>query len=172
MYKNVTFTLKFIGLFMLLIACSFTRYYSEDPFYSYNGEWDSIRFPLIKPYEVIDIGLGNGWGMSLYPSPSIKGIQGYIGIEDIEKISVIDGIIMVYTRHKPYIDVTVGEKAVYWFVIIPAKKIEVGFDNEDDFLQYLNGENINEPTWEDPDSIFQRFQSTGCLKWIPDCNLQ
>jgi hypothetical protein len=63
----------------------------------------------------------------------------------------------------------VGQKVLYWFVIIPQEKLEVGFDNEADFLKYIREYGIEEPTWEDPESIFQRFKDTGCLEWIPDC---
>jgi hypothetical protein len=169
MRKKISFTLIFVGLFILLIACSPTKYYNDDPFYAYSGEWDSIRFPLIKPYEVGNLGMGDGWGMNLSPSLSVTGIQGYIGIEDVQKISVENGVILVYTQHKPYIDKEAGEKVLYWFVIIPAKKIETGFDNEDDFLKNIQEYDISKPTWEDPDTIYKKFEETGCLEWIPGC---
>lgn len=108
--------------------------------------------------------------MNLYQTFMPKGIRWYLGISDVEKISVVDGIIMVYTQNKPFIDPGAGEKVLYWFVIIPAKKIETGFESEEDFLNYLQEEDINQPNWEDPDSLMKTFQNTGCLEWIPNCN--
>jgi hypothetical protein len=171
MCKKSSFALTFfIGILLLIIACSTTstRHYSDDPFYSSVGDWDSTRFPLIKPYEAASPD-GNIWGVSLHTLPSAKGIYWYHDIREPQKIAVVNGVILVYTQYKPDEDEMMGQKALYWFVIIPAKKIETGFDNEDDFLKYIQGYGVKEPAWETPDVIFQRFQETGCLDWIPDC---
>jgi hypothetical protein len=160
----------FVGILLLIIACStVTRHYSDDPFYSSVGDWDSSRFPLIKPYEVVNLEMGNGWGIGLNVSPSVKGIYWYLGINDVQKIAVANDVILVYTQYKPDVDEEAGQKVLYWFVIIPDKKIETGFDNENDFLKYVQEYGINKPAWQTPHAIFQRFQETGCLEWIPGC---
>jgi hypothetical protein len=170
MRKKFSFTFVFfVGILALITACStVTRHYSDDPFYSSVGDWDSTRFPLIKPYEVISLDAGI-WGMKLHVLQSPEGIYWYLGIGDLQKIAVMNDVILVYTQDKPYVDKEAGQKVLYWFVIIPDEKIETGFDNEDDFLKYIQEYGINEPVWEDPNTLFQRFQETGCLEWIPGC---
>jgi len=62
MHKKSFFALMlFVGILLLIIACSTTtRHYSDDPFYSSVGDWDSTRFPLVKPYEAASPD-GNIW---------------------------------------------------------------------------------------------------------------
>jgi len=165
--KKISFACVYIGLFALLAACNIFRLPSSDPFYSSSGDWDSIRFPLIKPYEVVNIGYG--WSIQLHISPLAKEINWYISLNDVEKISVKNSVIMIYTPYKKDVIEEMGEKVLNWFVIIPDKEIETGFDNEDDFLRYIQEYGVNEVAWESPDTLYQRFLHTGCLEWIPGC---
>jgi hypothetical protein len=165
--KKLSILCVYIGLFLLVSACSIVRLPGNDPFYSSSGDWDSIRVPLIKPYEAISI--GSGWNIQLHISPFDKEIYWYINLSKVEKIAVENNVIMVYTRHKQDVVEEAGQKVLYWFVIIPAEKIETGFDNEDDFLRYVREFNINNVSWESPDDLHQMFLHSGCLEWIPGC---
>lgn len=98
-----------------------------------------------------------------------KEIYWYTGLHDVQKIAVVEGVILVYTPYEPLVAKDVGQKVLNWFVIIPDKGIETGFDNENDFLEYLQEYGINEVSWETPDVLYQRFLDTGCLDWIPGC---
>jgi hypothetical protein len=170
MHKKFSFTFVFfVGILALITACStVTRHYSDDPFYSSVGDWDVVRFPLMKPYEVVSVD-GNKWGVDLHALKSAKGIYWYLDIREVQKIAVTNGVILAYTQYKPDANEMLDQKVLYWFVIIPDEKIETGFDIEDDFLKYIQEYGINEPVWEDPNTLFQRFQETGCLEWIPGC---
>ncbi len=165
--KKLSILCVYIGLFILVSACSIFRLPSSDPFYSSSGDWDSIRVPLIKPYEAISI--GSGWNIQLHISPLDKEIYWYINLSKVEKIVVENNVIMVYTRYKQDVVEEAGQKELYWFVIIPDEKIETGFDNEADFLRYVREFNINNVSWESPDDLHQRFLHSGCLEWIPGC---
>jgi hypothetical protein len=157
------------GLILLLAGCNIGRYYSSDPFYSSTGEWDSIRFPLLKPYEAVSIVGGNGWGINL---PVILGEPNLYGsVQDVQKISVVNDVILAYTPNKPNISQEMLEQiqVYYWYVIIPDMKIQRGFENEVEFQNYIQERGINEVNWENPDSLYQRFEKTGCLEWIPGC---
>lgn len=76
---------------------------------------------------------------------------------------------MVYTPYEPKVSENLRDEVFYWFVFVPAMDIQIGFNNEGDFLTYIQVYDIGEVDWESPDSLFQRFRETGCLEWIPGC---
>lgn len=159
----------FAGLIILLIALLSCRNSSpkkvrhSDPFYNDTGEGNFLVVPLIKPYRVVtDAGAGIGWQMDLH-----KQYRASVGILHIEKIAVEKGVIMVFAPTTPKI--SLANTSWDWIVIIPEQEIEVGFDNEDAFLNYIRAYGIEKPNWIDPMEAFKQFERTGCLEWIPDC---
>jgi hypothetical protein len=76
---------------------------------------------------------------------------------------------MVYATYPQEVDTDVGQKVLYWFVIVPDKKIETGFEMEAEFLSYIQTYGIEQPQWIEPESTYEQFAETGCLEWIPDC---
>jgi len=163
----------FLVLVVLLIALLSCRNSSpkkvrhSDPFYNDTGEGKFLVVPLIKPYRVVtDEGAGIGWQMDLYENyPTHTFVAG------IEKIAVTDDVIMVFSPTNPSVDSSRPDiyPGWYWIVIIPNQKVEVGFDNEEEFLDYIRAYGIEEPNWVDPMEAFKQFERTGCLEWIPDC---
>lgn len=159
----------FAGLIVLLIALLSCRNSSpkkvrhSDPFYNDTGEGKFLVVPLIKPYRVaVDEGSDVGWFVKLHEATLI-----YFDIIRVEKIAVEKGVIMVFAPNNP--PMMQSDPVWHWVVIIPDQKIEVGFDNEEDFLNYIRGYGIEEPNWVDPLEAFKQFERTGCLEWIPDC---
>jgi len=165
--KKISLAYICIGLFVLMAGCNNRRYYSADPFYSSTGEWDSIRIPLIKPYEAVSIQGSDSWYINLLELQK-TGIL-YISVPDIQKIAVMNDVILAYTSYEPDHSENMGDRVLYWFVIIPSMKIETGFNNEGNFLKYIQEHGIYDIIWESPDSIYQRFGKSGCLEWIPGC---
>lgn len=156
---------------LLCIFFSWIEYneLNKDPFYSDSG-WDVRRFPLLRPYEMVNNDHGNlGWSVTLYVDPSEKEFYYYINIHDITKFAVENNVIMAYTQYPEEVDKDAGEKTLYWFVIIPDQKIETGFDTENGFLEYIQTYGIDKPAWLEPDKVYEQFDKTGCLIWIPDC---
>jgi hypothetical protein len=143
------------------------RHQDSDPFYSNYETWDTVRFPLIKPYEAVKA--NNRWSINLPISPYENGIPNYIDIYQPEKVSVSKNVIMVYTTYTPVDVATLGEQPLYWFVLLPDEKREIGFDNEKEFLIFIKKYGINSPNWQDIDTAFQQFYVTGCLDWVPGC---
>ena len=154
---------------MLLLGCDRIRSFQEDPFYTNGSEWDHLQFPLIKPYYAIYISDDTGWGIPLMADPPSKALYYYYQLHKVEKIAVEKNVIMVYTPYKEGFDESKGHKILYWFVFVPDRNIEMGFDNETDFLNYVHQYNIQQPVWQKPDMLSQKFDRTGCLDWIPDC---
>ena len=77
---------------------------------------------------------------------------------------------MVYTSHQENVDESVGQKVLYWFVFIPEEKIEMGFDTENSFQNYINQYGISNPSWKEPNSILNEYEENFCLDWIPNCD--
>ena len=157
---------------LLLISCQVfqIRHRNSDPFYSNYSDWDIIRFPLIKPYQAEKMDDEHGWSINLPVSPYENGIPYYLDIAHAEKVDVENNVIMVYTSYYNENALNFGGKVLYWFVMLPDEKRETGFDNESDFLSFIQEYGIAKPNWLDMDSAFQQFYETGCLEWIPDCN--
>jgi hypothetical protein len=143
-------------------------------FYEDIGWVDAEYLPLIEPYRAVkmtDEGFPHDWRISLYVSPEEKELNYYLGIHNVQKISVQKSIIMVYSPDSLNVT-TSGDFKIpeyYWFIIIPGKNIEVGFEKEEEFLEYIYVLNIEEPVWVNPDTAYEEFVRTKCLEWIPDC---
>ena len=165
--------ITFIFVLMTMVCgCngSSPRFQSSDPFYRSSGGRDFLRIPLIKPYDTIKGDEKYGWTIDLKVSPS-KEATYYISIKDVKKIAIEKGMILVYTPYKEESAEGLGEKVLYWFVLFPERNTEKGFDNENEFQKYIQDNGLQKPTWLDPNMVFQQFDKTSCLDWIPDCRL-
>jgi hypothetical protein len=160
----------FLILAFVMIACS-KAVVHDDPFYNNIGAWDSDRIPLIKPYYLAYLEKETGWQMPLLSDVPSGDMYYYYNIHGIEKVSVVDGLIMIYT---PYIEKNInvdnGDKIYHWFVISPVRgSLEIGFESEDKFLSFIKDFGIQEVSWKNPDELYKTFYKTRCLDWIPDC---
>ena len=167
-YKIFLITIIFS---ILLSSCKIVEYFQQDDFYRNGSEWDHLRFPLIKPYFAINITNDKyGWAINLPGGIPNSTIYYYTQINDVQKISVENGIIMVYTPYEQDVEESIGEKVYNWFVLIPRQGIEMGFESEDDFLIYIRENGVQQPFWRSPDDILKEYDGTWCLDWIPTCN--
>jgi hypothetical protein len=155
---------------IFLSSCKIAEYFQQDDFYRNGSEWDHLRFPLIKPYYAIYITDEFGWGIPLYSRISDSNIYYYPQLNDIQEISVENDVIMIYTPYEQDVEKSVGEKVYNWFVLVPSQNSEMGFENEKDFLAYIQLHGIQQPSWRSPDDILEEYDETWCLPWIPTCN--
>jgi len=167
-YIRVCFLITFMS--SVLSGCKVVEYFQQDSFYRDGSEFDHLRFPLIKPYYAIHITDEAGWQIPLEGVPSSRDFYYYLSLHDVQKIAVEKGVIMVYTPYKELVEESVGQKVLYWFVFVPGQNIEMGFDNEEDFLAYIQQYSIQQPSWRTPDDILKEYDETWCLDWIPTCN--
>lgn len=164
-------------IFLMLLAatvvssCSTSIQKHEDPFYNDAGTHDSLKLPLLNPYYLVYINEEYGWQMAVKGNfPDDQYYYNVGDLLDITKVTVENGIIMVYTPHNPNIDESVGQKSLHWFVMIPdSGNFEIGFGSELEFLNYIQKFDINQPQWAEPSSTYQEFYKTGCFDWVPDC---
>lgn len=171
MHKKYYFVLLFIMVIfsILLSSCRAIVCFQRGPFYNNGSEWDHLRFPLIEPYYAIFISEEYGWEIPFEVSPFDKEIYYYLSLHDVQEIAVENGVIMVYTPYEESVDESVGQKVLYWFVIVPNQNIETGFETEGELLDYIQQYDIDKPNWRDPDDILFEYDKTWNLGWIPDC---
>jgi hypothetical protein len=155
----------------LLVSCQIInqRYESTDTFYRAYGDFDSVRFPLIKPFEVIKSDDKYGWLIELNDADNY-----YMGsIINIHKISISQGLIFIYSKSDQPEGVINKDSAKLfrWFVINPDQSSTIGFKTDYEFNEYVNDLGINEIVWYLPDDVYDEFEKTGCLYWIPDCQI-
>jgi hypothetical protein len=155
----------------IVLGCTVGVQTHADEFYNDVGTWDSMNLPLIKPYYLIYISKDYGWQMPLDGNVPESQYHYAIGdLLDIRKVAVVNSIIMVYTPDTPNVDESLGQKVLHWFVIVPNKEnLEIGFENEADFLEYIKTLGIDSPQWVEPDVAYKEYFRTGCFDWIPDC---
>ncbi len=152
-----------------------------DPFYDLNGsDYPRGHIPLIKPVEVTRDIFSSSWNLDLLNSVHIDlpksqeqevvDVYIYSRIDELGKFAVEDGVIMAYSPHidqqaDPYIQ----NNFYYWFVMVPSENITKGFHTEEEFRQYIQTLGIQDPDWQTPDDVYDRFlNSGGCLEWIPE----
>ncbi len=162
-FKNVDFT----GLDRMIFA-------GRDSFYvgATGDYWYQI--PIIEPYYIKQYPKwSNRWDMQLLLDHDnrVDILYNHNVINDIEKFSVENRVILIYTEYVPIIK---NDKFQYkltpWYVLIPDQKIETGFENEEDFKAYIQQLGISNPRWIMPDDAIHKFWETECLYWIPDCS--
>ncbi len=169
--KKLTWWIGITLIALCLTNCS-SRYQShEDEFYNDTGAYPSSRIPLIKPYELYSKE-GEPWELFLYDdlsTPPPDNTIMYVNVHDVRKVSIKNGIIMVYS---PFTDGQVERNMrqyfFHWFVIAPGKSI-VGFYDEEAFLKYIQQFGIHEPEWKEPNDVYDEYVQNQCLDWIPDC---
>lgn len=156
----------FLSVVFTINGCNPVSYLNEDKFYKGFGWFDHGRFPLIKPYEALHTNEEEGWTINLSPtSASISNLD-LLAIYSVDFIAVNGGIISVYSSKPTPIS---SESEIKWFVIIPDEGVEIGFESEQSFLDYLSSFNVTTITWEKPANIAQKYYWSWCLDWIPAC---
>ncbi len=140
---------------------------SEGDFYTRAVGWDYYRLPLIDPFEASNTS-GDLWLISNDLLSSIEGNSGPCGIKSI---NVDKPYIFVYCEAKDKKDefgpVLRGQAVLKaWFVINVDTPVIDGFNNEEDYINYLSQRHISRPSLLDIDSVWQEFKETKKLPWV------
>jgi len=178
--KHIKTTIAYLLVVFVAICSSScnSRVHHIDEFYNDDGGFPASQFPLIKPYYVDRLDSRNPWILRLngYLWVNIGSDAYKYDVTDVRKLSVESRIIMAYSPYvdehpfdDPQVDQSIREHYYHWFVAIQDKNIEVGFETESAFLEYIHSLGIQQPDWQTPDDLFGEFAQTGCLSWIPDC---
>lgn len=127
----------------------------EDKFYSNkSSSWDASRIPLIKPYEMLKLNGSNEWTMNLVDIPG--------SVSNIKEVNVLQNIIVIHAGETYCNNAKVQEA---WFIIIPEKHIEKGFEKKEDFDKYLSSLQVIEPKLYNVDKISEDFNKSKKIDW-------
>ena len=150
---SIVYTYFFMSL---LFGCkNANKNKTEDKFYTNkSSSWDASRIPLIKPYEMIKLNGINEWDMNLVEVPG--------SVSNIKEINVIQNTIAIHAG-ETYCNNTKVQEA--WFVIIPEKHIEKGFEKKEDFDKYFSSLQINEPKLYNVDKISADYNKSRKIDW-------
>jgi hypothetical protein len=171
--KKTAFCLMILLNVIYLTSCTPLVQHS-DPFYNVSDS-DYAQLPLIDPIEARKLNSSSPWELDLanylwINLPNSQDVYAYSHVDELEKVSVGDGVIMAYSSYvDKQADAYIQDNYYHWFVMVPSKNITVGFHTEDEFLQYIQTLGVQDPVWQTPDKAYAKFEKTGCLDWIPDC---
>jgi hypothetical protein len=133
----------------------------KDIFYTRSGGLDYARIPLKKPYELTELKNDSVWRMNLHA----MNLQS--SISNITGVNIIDGVIVIHSANCFLRGTEVPEA---WFVVIPEKRIEKGFDNEEEFTSYLTSINVKKGELHSPDNVNRSFIKKWPIDWTKDFN--
>ena len=125
----------------------------QDSFYTVSSDFDLIRFPLIKPYEVASIDDGSQWSIRSNVEP--KNIKEINDINSIAGLAHIKDCFLVHSKGSTVIQGQEVNEA--WYVIIPRDTVTKSFMKETDFYEYIKKEGVKSFKWESPLSLFKNL---------------
>jgi len=130
----------------------------KDYYYTDHGDWDDVRFPLIKPYEALCVNGSDDWIVQL-----TQDSEGLFSAPGTRKINIVNGAIFLYST-KTFLNHAKAPEA--WFVLIPKKHIEKRFATHNEYLAYLHQISIqNEPKLYNMDEVLQYFGDHDTIDW-------
>lgn len=160
-----------LPVLVLLASCSLPGTGSDrhiEDFYARAGGWDWKRLPLLDPYEIrlIDPEIERNSWLFEFKATSLLGTQ------QVKKVAVADSIIYlrcgsINALDGDTTDIGTRRSGSAWFVIDVAKKTEVGFPEEAEYLAYLESHRYPQPRWLDLDSLHETFGKNKKLPWQP-----
>lgn len=132
----------------------------RDSFYDRSGGWDYARIPLRKPYELMKLKNNSVWSMNLHAMTLQSSISNITGV------NVIDDVIIIHSSKNTFLRGSEVPEA--WFVIIPGRGVEMGFDKEEGFNTYMSSMNVKEVKLHDPDVVYESFKKKWPINWQAD----
>jgi hypothetical protein len=149
------FAILIVAVF--LSSCKFNKA-NTDRYYTDHGDWDDVRFPLIKPYEALCLNGSNDWCVQL-----TQDSKGLFSAPGTRKVNIVNRFIFLYST-KTILNFADAKEA--WFVLIPDKQIEKGFATHNEYLNYLHELHItNEPKLYEMDQVSRYFANRDTIDW-------
>ena len=167
-----------IGLFTiivsLMIGCSEIKV-PQDNFYAYAGEWDTSRFPLIKPFQMFSFESEN-WMVeeNLYcgyynTDNNSNNAYCYSGeIYDVKRLKAFENLFLF----RSYGSYGNGKKLPEgWFIVDIENRIREGYSDYKTLCDTLLSRykiTIDTLSWRTPKSYYEEFKKERFMPWFPD----
>jgi len=140
-----------------ILSCG-NKKQNPDKYYTDHGDWDDVRFPLVKPYEAICLNGSDNWDVQL-----TSDAEGLFSAPGTRKINIINQTIFAYSTQTILNSASAKEA---WFVLMPGKHLEKGFATHREYVNYLRSIGIDkEPKLYDMDQISQYFGDHDTIDW-------
>jgi hypothetical protein len=147
----------FINVWLLASCQNTTRHKTNDVFYSSKGGFDYVRIPLIKPYEAVKLNGSKEWLVNL------KTATLQFSVSNIKEVTIVKGFILLHGVDTFLKGSTIKEA---WFIIIPSKHIELGFDKYDKFVNYLLANGFErDPGLHNVEEIYLEYMKMDKVNW-------
>lgn len=131
---------------------------NNDPYYTDHGDWDDVRFPLIKPYEALCLNGVDNWSVQLTADA-----DGLFSAPGTKQVNIVDGVILLHST-KTILNFADAKEA--WFILVPAKHIQKGFAMHAKYLSYLHSLGMkNEPELYDINKVSKYFGDHDEIDW-------
>lgn len=134
---------------------------NRDEFYVNSSHYDMIRFPLLKPFEIISINDGKEWILEHNIKP--KNIGEINNPNNIVKIAYVQNLFLIYSEGKTILRGKEVKKA--WYILDVEDNCIKGFETEEELEKIVKSQIV----WRNSSELFKEFDETYCLEWIPLC---
>ena len=149
-------------MYLLLFACNHQTpdRQKADKFYTEKSDYNLVRFPLIKPYQMAMI--TNGIPSDNWIMLSIDECEAFPTIPGVKHINVIDTVIFAYANNT-IVNFQSAKKG--WFILIPKRHIIREFTTQKEYLNYLSSIKVHDPKMYLVGEVFQYFDKEDTLDW-------
>lgn len=137
----------------------------DEFYYSHSDIGNTPIIPLIKPYNISNIGSPREWYLDTYRAKLNNELGG--GISPILKFNCKDKYVYGYKPFEKDEKDSKFDSSEKWFIIDTKEKKLTYFDKESDFKIELKKFNLPE-TFLNPDEIYQQYKNDPVLPWFPE----
>jgi hypothetical protein len=162
--KRTTAKLIFMKPLLLVLAVAFafsscrSKNGNTDDYYTDHGDWDDVRFPLIKPYEALCLNGSHTWYVQ-----ATQNAASFFSAPGTTKLNIAQKTIFLYSTNTILNGANAREA---WFVLIPDKHIEKSFATHREYLDYLHALNMNrEPKLYEIDQVAEYWGKRDTIDW-------
>ena len=162
-----------IGLFivfvLLMIGCS-EKEIPQDKFYANAGEWDTAKFPLVKPFYMFCWD-GQNW---MVVEDGYNGYKCNYGstIYEVKRLKVFENLFLFWSYGDDWGNSINGENhSESWFIIDMENKIKEGYPDYKSFSDTLYSQyqiTVDTSSWREPKSYYEEFKKEHFMPWFPD----
>jgi hypothetical protein len=141
-----------------------------DAFYQGKGEWSFSRFPLLKPYQMINAHDDAGWFLEKEYEENGYTYHDSL-IFNVDNIAIVENLIFIHSTSETAAEDNNynNESTYFWYVITPDQGVVEQFEEQTEFVSFILDKGLQSIHWNSPDSLYEEFWQTDCLAWIPNC---